>query len=227
MGNVALKIISFIKKEFKKRKKDYAIIGRSGGLDSEVVYELLKRAQIKIIELSIPAKSMNFEVKTEDIGRLKKLIGSSKEIVGNMNARLRMVIQYAVASNNNGLVVGTEDASEYWLGYFTRWGDQGCDIAPIQKLFKTEVRELARYLKLPEVLISKPSSPDLWPGQTAEGELGFAYKDADPILKLYCLKKLTPDKIIKKGFDRSTVEKVIARVNNTKFKREKIPTCKI
>jgi NAD+ synthase len=142
---------------------------------------------------------------------------------GNIMARQRMIVQYAFARRLNGLVVGTEDLSEYYLGYFTLHGDQACDISPISGLFKTQVKELARYLKMPNWLLEKKPSPGLWEGQTAENELGFSYEEADPILYLHCLKKYSKERIIKKGFNQKLVNKVLERVRTTDYKRESPP----
>ena len=98
---------------------------------------------------------------------------------GNIAARVRMVVLFDYAAKHRCLVMGTENKSEHYLGYFTLFGDSASCIEPIRELCKTEVYELARYLGVPEVIINKAPSADLWGGQTDEGELGFTYKDAD------------------------------------------------
>src|SRR5256884_7540511 len=101
---------------------------------------------------------------------------------GNLKARLRAMILYYYANTSNGLVVGTGDKSEIMLGYFTKYGDGACDIQPIADLYKSTVRDLARHMGLPRRIFSKPSSPELWPGQIAEDELGLKYSKLDSIL---------------------------------------------
>ena len=96
-------------------------------------------------------------------------------------ARQRMIVQYALARCLKGLVVGTENLSEYYLGYFTLYGDQACDISAISHLWKTQVYQLAAYLQVPEWILKQAPTAGLWPGQTDEGEFGFTYKDADQI----------------------------------------------
>ena len=135
-------------------------------------------------------------------------------------ARVRMIILYDLARKLNGLVVGTENLSEYYLGYFTLHGDQAADINPIAGLWKTQVFELAKYFNLP---IREPSA-DLWKGQTDEKELEFSYEEADPILYLYCVKKINPKKIIKDfDFSADLVYRVLEKVENTEYKREEVP----
>ena len=101
---------------------------------------------------------------------------------GNLKARLRATILYYYANTSRGLVVGTGDKSEIMLGYFTKYGDGACDIQPIADMYKSTVRDLARHLGIPRRIFSKPSSPELWPGQIAEDELGLAYTKLDSIL---------------------------------------------
>src|SRR5260370_7345880 len=101
---------------------------------------------------------------------------------GNLKARLRAIILYYYANTSKGLVVGTGDKSETMLGYFTKYGDGASDIQPIADLYKSSVRDLAVHLGLPRRIFSKPSSPELWPGQMAEDELGLPYNKLDSIL---------------------------------------------
>ena len=108
---------------------------------------------------------------------------------GNIMARVRMITLFDFAKKNNAMVVGTENRSEYHLGYFTRFGDEASDIEPLQHLYKTQVIELAKYLSLPQSIIEKPPSANLWESQTDEGDFGFSYAEADPVLYLYFDKK--------------------------------------
>ncbi|MBD3250448.1 MAG: NAD(+) synthase [Candidatus Pacebacteria bacterium] len=102
--------------------------------------------------------------------------------LGNIMARIRMIVLYDLAKKLTALVCGTENKSENMLGYFTRYGDEGCDLDPIVHLYKTQIRQLARNLQLPELFLTKPPSAGLWRGQTDEQELGYEYKQADMVL---------------------------------------------
>ena len=97
----------------------------------------------------------------------------------NIKPRLRMITLYYYAACHNYLVVGTDNWSELTIGYFTKYGDGGVDLAPLGRLVKTEVRELAQHLEIPEKIINKKPSAGLWEGQTDEEEMGFSYKELD------------------------------------------------
>ena len=100
---------------------------------------------------------------------------------GNIATRMRMILLYDLAKKYQALVLGTENRSEYLLGYYTRFGDEASDLAPIRELYKTQVKQLACYLKIPEKIINKTPTAGMWIGQTDEGEFGFTYKEADGI----------------------------------------------
>lgn len=242
---ITRKIIDFLKKEFKKRKKSKAILALSGGIDSTVCAFLCQKAGLDLYGIILPyrgkgtegekiAKILNLpkdHIFTIDISpivdkaikELQKIIKLDQIDKGNIMSRQRMIIQYALARGLNGLVMGTENLSEYYLGYFTLHGDQACDISPISGLFKTQVYELAKYLGVPQWVIDKAPTAGFWPGQTDEGELGFSYKDADEILYLSIIKKYPKEKIIKKSFNQKLVNKVLARVRATEYKRKAPP----
>lgn len=241
----AKKISDFLKKEFKKRKKSKAILALSGGVDSTVSAFLIKKAGLDLYGIILPYKGRGTEgekiaqvlnlpkdhILTIDISpivdkavaELQKIIKLDKIDKGNIMARQRMILQYALARRLNGLVVGSENLSEYYLGYFTLHGDQACDIAPISGLFKTQVYQLAKYFGIPKDILEKTPTAGFWPGQTDEGELGFTYKDADKILYLSVIKKYPKEKIIKQGFSLNLVNKVLERVKATEYKRQSPP----
>ncbi len=248
LGNrkISKKIINFLKKEFKKRDKKTAILGISGGLDSFTCALLCKKAGIDLYGIVMPYRKRKIEESMAAVKNLKlpkdriiiidigpavdSQINEFKGIInfddvdkGNIMARQRMIVQYALARKLNGLVIGTEDLSEYYLGYFTLHGDQACDISLINNLFKTQVFSLAKYFGAPDRILKKSPSPDLWPNQTAEGELGFTYKDADEILYLSIIKKYPVKKIVDKGFSLKLINKVLGRVKTTEYKRQNPP----
>jgi NAD+ synthase len=248
---ISKEIILFLRKEFSNRKKKIAILGVSGGIDSALTAFLCHKAGLKLYVVNLPynkqstddgnliAKSLKLpekQILTINIGssvdsQFEKIEKSVKlDIVdkGNMMARQRMIVQYALARKLGGLVVGTENLSEYYLAYFTLFGDQACDIAPIAGLLKAQVYQLAQYLNVPEKIISKAPSADLWENQTDEKELGFSYTEADPIIYLNKIKLVSPSKIISQyGFKKSLVNKVMKRIRDTEFKREEVPKCYI
>jgi len=142
--------------------------------------------------------------------------------VGNIMARARMIVLYDWAAKLDGLVCGTENKSEKHLGYFTRFGDQASDFEPIEHLYKTQVRELAKYLDLPAVLLTKPPSAGLWPDQTDEAELGFTYNQADLVLEKFIDEKIAAEKILLEGVAPDAVRKIVSRVKSQAFK-QKVP----
>ena len=139
-----------------------------------------------------------------------------------MMARLRMVALYDRALQRGGLVAGTGNKSEWLLGYSTRHGDAACDIAPILDLYKTQVWELAAFLGLPAQIVAKAATADLWDGQTDEGELGLQYRAADKIfMALY--ERREPPAAVREKYGAAVVDKLLARVAATEFKRQPVP----
>ena len=139
---------------------------------------------------------------------------------GNLRARVRTNILYYYANLKNYLVLGSSDKSEYSIGYFTKHGDGASDITPIISLYKLQVREIAKYLKVPENVISKKSSPHLWKDHEAESELGISYEEIDSIL--YCLfeKKLSVDEIQRvTEIERPVIKKILKLNENSEHKR--------
>jgi NAD+ synthase len=138
---------------------------------------------------------------------------------GNVLARLRMIVLYDRSADFKGLVVGTGNKTEILLGYTTLYGDSACALNPIGDLYKTQVRQLARTIGVPEVILAKPPSADLWPGQTDEGELGFTYARVDQLLMLLADGGCAPDVCVEAGFDRAFVQAVLDRMRRNEFKR--------
>jgi len=196
------------------------VMGLSGGLDSSTVAFLAARAlgPDRVMALIMPeeetydpetirhaemvAEELGIEVDHVDItpvlkafyGSLPAYDPSDDMARANVKPRVRMTCLYYYANRFGYLVCGTTDKSEAMLGYYTKWGDGAADIEPIMDLFKTQVRQLARHLGVPEEIISKPPTPGLLPGQTAEGELGLSYDLLD--LVLYGLERFMDPKRI-------------------------------
>jgi len=238
--NEKQKIINFLKKTLKEQNKEKVVLGMSGGIDSATSFYLLKKAvapeNILIAHLyyfqsklknftnvlkraNIPNKNI-YEISIKNsVDELKKILNIPNEDkirLGNIMARIRMIMLYDFAKKNNALVLGTEDKSEFLLGYFTRFGDEASDIEPIRHLYKTQIYQLAKYLGVPKEIVKQKSSPDLWSGQTAEKELGFSYEEADVILYLYKDKKISLEKIKQAGF--LNAQKIIDWANKNSFK---------
>ena len=108
--------------------------------------------------------------------------GDARLAVGNLNARLRAALLYYEAQMRGYLVAGTDDRSEYLIGYFTKYGDGASDLLPIADLYKTQVQRLGEHLGVPRHIVEKSPSPHLWKGHDAAGELGMGYGEVDAIL---------------------------------------------
>jgi NAD+ synthase len=211
------KIVSFLKKTFKEQGVTHAVIGLSGGIDSTTSFFLLKEAlPVKNIHVAhlyyfnpvfatvekavrlagIPASNIHLLSIRKAVDALAKetQIGrdtQGKKRLGNIAARMRMIVLFDLAKRYNALVVGTENKTEHVLSYFTRYGDQASDIEPIEHLYKTQVYQLAKYLEIPQSIIDQAPTAGLWKGQTDEGEFGFTYSEADQVLYLHREKKLS------------------------------------
>ncbi|MFH1280600.1 MAG: NAD+ synthase [Candidatus Beckwithbacteria bacterium] len=239
------KITKFITSTFKSQGFKKGIIAVSGGLDSAVTLNLATKALGKkntytlelpykrqstslsnliINHLQIPSSQRRIIKLSRSVDKLAVKLNAKKHQLrfGNILARTRMTCLFDQAKKLNTLVIGTENKSENLLGYYTRFGDQASDLNPISHLYKTEVINLADLLDIPKCIINQAPSAGLWADQTDEQELGFSYFKADPILKLLIDNKLSPQAVIKKGYDKTLVEKIHQRLTAVDFK-SKVP----
>lgn len=239
-------VVTFIQQTFSTQQKTKAVIAVSGGIDSAVALTLLAKAigseQVTALLLPFGDQSVkDSETICEFVGLQKTAIktiqiqpivtaamnalsldANTPETsfrVGNIMARTRMICVFDQAKAQDALVCGTENKSEHYLGYFTRFGDAASDLEPISTLYKTQVRELATYLKLPKEFLEKSPSAGLWDGQTDEDEMGFSYERADLVLEQLIDQKVNPEKIQLPSVSANVVRAVVSQVQKMAFKR--------
>ena len=223
-----------------------AVVGISGGIDSAVVAALCVRALGKdnVLGLLLPedrptaealktVKWLGIPSRTVRIGPLVKAVSkeapkkAGRSVLGNVKARLRMVLLYLEANQSGRLVVGTGNKSELLVGYFTKHGDGGVDLAPIGDLYKTQVRALAAALGVPESVRALVPTAGLYPGQTDEGELGISYPKLDSILMGIELRLERARIAEKAGVPITEVDRIAARVRSAVHKRHLPPIPKL
>ncbi len=241
----------FIILKVREARADGVVLGLSGGIDSSLVAALCAQAlgQNRVLGLLMPhsansagdmKEAANFAnslgIRHETVG-VAKLVSSmetscsnhrSKERLprGNLRSRCRMLLSYWHANQLNYLVAGTGNRSELLTGYFTKYGDGGCDFLPIGDLYKTQVLALASFIGLPKKLVHKVPTAGLWPGQTDEGELGITYAKLDLVLHYSFDKNLNPFKTAKlAGVSLKKVESILERCRKSRHKLEMPPIC--
>ena len=146
---------------------------------------------------------------------------------GNFMARMRMSVLYDRSAAWRALVVGTGNKTESLIGYTTLFGDSACAFNPIGDLYKSQVRQLSAAVGVPDEVIRKAPSADLWPGQTDETEAGFSYPVLDRVLYWRIDRRRSPDEVVAMGFDRALVERVDRMVAGAEFKRQVPPIAKL
>ncbi len=233
-------LVAFLREEAKKSGHRRVVVAVSGGVDSAAVAALAAEAfgPGNVTALFMPYRTSDaasrehaelvaktFGVALEEIDitpQVDAYLGRLGEIDrvrrGNKMARERKSIEYDRAWPD-GLVLGTSNKTELLLGYGTRHGDMACDLNPVGDLYKTQLRELSIHLGVPDVVVRKPPTADLWQGQTDEGELGFTYAQADLILYHLVDRRLRPAELIANGFDAPLVNNIREKMRRSHYKR--------
>ena len=236
--NIKLDLIKFLKDEVEKTGLKKVTMGLSGGLDSAVVAILCKEAfgdNLNCVLMPSQFSSQSstdhaievcekFNIKYEIISIEPMVSGFIKNMdedrlrIGNFSARMRMSVLYDVSSREKSIVVGTSNKSEILLGYGTIFGDIACAINPIGQIYKSDEFEFARLLGVPESILNKAPSADLWEGQSDEEELGHSYKEMDDLLKAMIDEKKSKEEFINLGFEEEFINKIDYRVKSNAFK---------
>ncbi len=241
-------IQAFLVHSFRESGRKGVVLGLSGGVDSALVAKLCADAlgPQRVLGVAMPdgrggkdlkdakkfAKALGIDLRVIGIAPIvtsleKRLMAFQADQVarGNLRARARMIVLYFIANTEGRVVMGTGNKSELLTGYFTLHGDGAADFLPIGDLYKTQVREMARYLALPPEIVEKVPTAGLWPGQTDEGELGISYDELDRIL-LGIELQLDPDAIAQKAgvpLDHVTYVQKLVTSNVHKRKMPLIP----
>jgi len=232
---------AFLSNEIRKFGFRSVVLGLSGGIDSAVVCELAVRAlgRDNVLALMMPYRSSSPEslehaelmirrlgIRSEEVSItpvVDALFSSVPETEllrrGNIMARTRMGFLYDVSARDGRLVAGTSNKTELLLGYGTMFGDMASAINPLGDLYKTQVRGLARHLGIPEPLIEKAPSADLWEGQSDEDDLGFSYEAVDLLLYRMLEKRMDKAAILREGVDEPFYDRVRKMVVRNQYKR--------
>jgi NAD+ synthase len=245
-------IVGFIRSQLEQTGFERLVVGLSGGVDSATVAFLASRAigpeQVLAVSMPYRASASNAEqdarLVVESIGcryerveitpmvdpLLAALNGADADLRvrrGNVMARQRMIVLYDRSVAFDALVTGTSNKTEALLGYGTLYGDMACALAPIGDLYKSQLRAVASRLGVPERILAKPPSADLWPGQTDEDELGATYDDLDRILFALVDRRWSVERCVRAGLDAGLVAWVEQRVARNEFKRQLPPVAKL
>jgi NAD+ synthase len=232
---------TFLRDEIRKVGIEHAVIGLSGGIDSALACYLVAQA---IGAHNVYAVRMPYRTSSEDSFDHAQLVidalGIHSETVeitdmvdpliahtpdmtnlrrGNLMARARMIVLFDRSAAHRGLVIGTSNKTELLLGYGTLFGDMASALNPIGDLYKTQVRELAQAIGVPQSIADKAPSADLWIGQTDEEEMGLTYAEVDQLLFLLVDERYSPEEAIEAGFERVYVERVWKLIRTMQFKR--------
>jgi NAD+ synthase len=237
-------MISFLKNETNKIGINNVVVGISGGLDSAIVSVLAKEAfgdnmqgvmmpsHLSSVASIKDAQELcsKFDIKYKVVeiapmvkGYFDNVQDATPLRIGNFSARIRMTVLYDISASNNAIVIGTSNRSEILLGYGTLYGDTACAINPIGQIYKSDLFEFAKFLSIPQSIIDKKPSADLWEGQSDEEELGYSYKTMDNVLKKLIDQNTPKEELIKQGVEKELIDMLEYRVKTNAFKC-KLPT---
>ena len=248
--DIARRVIGeFIRGQLRQAGFERTVLGLSGGIDSALVAYLTAEAigPERLLCVLMPYRTSSPASRTDAEAVVRRL-GCTAEVVditpmvdgyygpetdasalrrGNFMARMRMSVLYDRSVTWGGLVVGTGNKTESLIGYTTVFGDSACAFNPIGDLYKSQVRQIAAAIGVPDEIIAKAPSADLWPDQTDEGEGGFSYPQLDRLLFWRIDKRRSIDEVVALGFDRALVERVDRMVAGAEFKRQVPPIAKL
>ena len=248
--DVARRVIGeFIRAQLRQAGFERTVLGLSGGVDSALVAYLVGEAigpdrllcVLMPYRTSAPASRSDAKVVVGRLGCASELVDISPMVDafydgqpeasalrrGNFMARVRMSVLYDRSVTFGGLVVGTGNKTEALIGYTTLFGDSACAFNPIGDLYKSQVRQLAAAIGVPDAIIRKAPSADLWPGQTDEQEAGFRYHELDRLLFWRIDKRRSVDDLAGLGFEQAVVDRVDRMVAGAEFKRQVPPIAKL
>lgn len=234
-------LTGFVRDETRQAGFEKVVLGLSGGIDSTLAAYLAAEALgssavtgvIMPYRSSSPQSRLDAELVARKLGIAAPVVDITPMVdaylgpagitdrlrAGNVMARQRMIILYDTSSRERALVLGTSNKTELLLGYGTLHGDMACALNPLGDLYKTQVWQLARAMGVPEGIVGKAPSADLWSGQTDEGELGFTYAEADRLLYAMVDERREDPALAALGFDAALVQRVRNLVRRTQFKR--------
>jgi NAD+ synthase len=238
---VTERLRGFIADGVRKVGFERVVVALSGGVDSSVVTALavLSLGAGNVVAVFMPYRSSDPQSRVDALAVCDSL-GISARVIditpqvdayfvrfpdadrtrrGNKMARERMSILYDLSMAERALVLGTSNKTELLLGYGTLFGDMASALNPIGDLYKTQLYAVARHLDLPQSVLSKPPSADLWAGQTDEDELGMRYAVVDQVLHLLVDERRSRAEVIALGFDATDVDRIVSRVQGSQYKR--------
>jgi NAD+ synthase len=248
--DIARRVIGeFIRGQMLQAGFQRAVLGLSGGIDSGLVAYLVAEAigPEQLLCILMPYRTSS-PASRGDAEEVVRRLGCTSEVVditpmvdgfygpdteasdlrrGNFMARIRMSVLYDRSVTWGGLVVGTSNKTESLIGYTTVFGDAACAFNPIGDLYKSQVRQLAAAIGVPDAIIAKAPSADLWPDQTDEIEGEFSYPELDRLLFWRIDKRRSIDEVVALGFERSLVERIDRMVAGAEFKRQVPPIAKL
>ncbi len=244
-------MVGFVRGQLRQTGFERALLGLSGGIDSAVVAFLVAEAigperllcVLMPYRTSSPESLADAQSVVERLGCMSRVVDISRIVDGyfdgqgalasslrrgNFMARARMAVLYDQSAEWGGLVVGTGNKTEVLIGYTTHFGDDACAFDPVGDLYKSQLRQVAVDLGVPEAIISKPPSADLWPGQTDEAEVGTSYAELDRLLYWMVDRRRSPEELVDDAhFDARFVERVGRMVAGAEFKRQVPPIAKL